>query len=88
MNYRGRWVYDYIRDLYSTSISRLWEDNMGVESDKAYKTRWAKSAEIRKLITTINALSAELKEEGWKVEFNGGKWGLIKDVKITKLNSI
>lgn len=48
------------------------------------KSRQIKALEVRDLITQVNARVAELREDGYKVEFIGKKFGIIKDVKITK----
>ncbi len=49
------------------------------------KKRQDKANEIRDLITRVNAVSAELKEEGYTVIFRGGRFGNIKDVQIHRV---
>ncbi len=49
------------------------------------KKRQDRANEIRDLITRVNALSAELKEDGFSVIFQGGKFGNIRGVQIHRV---
>ena len=48
------------------------------------KTRQEKALELRDLVTKVNAISAELKEDGCFISFKGGIKGHINDVIIEK----
>jgi len=57
--------YDYIRNIYNASTRNSNKGDLGMRS------RQEKALEIRDLITKINAISAELQEDGFTVEFHG-----------------
>lgn len=49
------------------------------------KSRQGKALELRDLITKVNAISAELREDGCSVSFKCTLGGRIKDLLIEKI---